>query len=147
MDYNPPGSPVHGISQAKKLEWVAISFSRGSSRPWDGTCVFCVSCLDRRVLYHHATWDSQRSCIMLRSQQQCMRVPVSPHPHQHLLSSDPDSSHPSGCDAVLICFPDANDVELLFMCLSALCILYLSNVSQILRLVLTLAACPFIITL
>ena len=33
MDCNPPGSSVHGILQARKLEWVAISFSRGSSRP------------------------------------------------------------------------------------------------------------------
>ena len=31
----PPGSSVHGISQARILEWVAISFSRGSSRPRD----------------------------------------------------------------------------------------------------------------
>ena len=36
MDYSPPGSSVHGISQARVLEWVAISFSRGSSfaDPW-----------------------------------------------------------------------------------------------------------------
>ena len=33
MDCSPPGSVVHGISQARILEWVAISFSRGSSRP------------------------------------------------------------------------------------------------------------------
>ena len=32
MDCSPPGSSVHRISQAKILEWVAISFSRGSSR-------------------------------------------------------------------------------------------------------------------
>ena len=31
MDYSPPGSSVHGIPQARILEWVAISFSRGSS--------------------------------------------------------------------------------------------------------------------
>ena len=31
MDYNPPGSSEHGIFQARILEWVAISFSRGSS--------------------------------------------------------------------------------------------------------------------
>ena len=30
---NPPGSSVHGILQAKILEWVAISFSKGSSQP------------------------------------------------------------------------------------------------------------------
>ena len=33
MDYNLPGSSVHGISQARTLEWVAISLSRGSSQP------------------------------------------------------------------------------------------------------------------
>ena len=31
MDYSLPGSSVHGISQARILEWVAISFSKGSS--------------------------------------------------------------------------------------------------------------------
>ena len=35
MDCSPPGSSVHGISQARVLEWVAISFSRGSSLPRD----------------------------------------------------------------------------------------------------------------
>ena len=33
MDYSPPGSSVHGILQARLLEWVAIPFSRGSSYP------------------------------------------------------------------------------------------------------------------
>ena len=33
VDCSPPGSPVHGILQARILEWVAISFSRGSSNP------------------------------------------------------------------------------------------------------------------
>ena len=37
MDCSPPGSSVHAISQARILEWVAISFSRGSSRPRDLT--------------------------------------------------------------------------------------------------------------
>ena len=40
---SPPGSSVHGIFQARILEWVAISFSRGSSRPRDWTHVSCVS--------------------------------------------------------------------------------------------------------
>ena len=35
MDCSPPGSSVHGVSQARVLEWVAISFSRGSSQPRD----------------------------------------------------------------------------------------------------------------
>ena len=37
MDCSPPGSSVYGILQARVLEWVAISFSRGSSRPRDQT--------------------------------------------------------------------------------------------------------------
>ena len=39
LDYNPPGSSVHGISQARILEWVAISFSRGYSWPRNGTLI------------------------------------------------------------------------------------------------------------
>ena len=39
MDYTPPGSSVHGISQARILEWVAIPFFRGYSWPRDQTCV------------------------------------------------------------------------------------------------------------
>ena len=35
MDCSLPGSSVHGILQARTLEWVAFSFSRGSSRPKD----------------------------------------------------------------------------------------------------------------
>ena len=37
VDCSPPGSSVHGILQARILEWVAISFSRGSSQPRDRT--------------------------------------------------------------------------------------------------------------
>ena len=37
IDCSPPGSSVHGISQARILEWAAISFSRGASRPRDQT--------------------------------------------------------------------------------------------------------------
>ena len=40
----PPGSSVHGIFQARRLEWVAVSSSRGSSQPRDWTRVSCVSC-------------------------------------------------------------------------------------------------------
>ena len=39
MEYSPPGSSVHGILQARILEWVAISFSKGSSQPRDWTWV------------------------------------------------------------------------------------------------------------
>ena len=43
MDCNPLGSSIHGIFQARVLEWVAISFSRGSSQPRDGTQVSCIA--------------------------------------------------------------------------------------------------------
>ena len=52
-----PGSSVHGISQARILEWVAISFSRRSSPPRDWTRV---SCLGRWILYHWAIWKALR---------------------------------------------------------------------------------------
>ena len=44
MDCSPPGSSVHGILQARILEWVAMSSSRGSSQPRDRTHLFCSSC-------------------------------------------------------------------------------------------------------
>ena len=58
MDCSPPGSSFHGISQARILEWVAISSSRGSSRPRDQTWVSCDSRNSRRILYHWATWEA-----------------------------------------------------------------------------------------
>ena len=42
MDCSPTGYSVHGIFQARVLEWGAISFSRGSSRPRDRTPVSCI---------------------------------------------------------------------------------------------------------
>ena len=58
--YNPmscslPGSSVHGILQARRLEWIAISFSRGSSQPRDWTRV---SRIGRQLLYPWPTWES-----------------------------------------------------------------------------------------
>ena len=42
-DCSPPGSSVHGILQARILEWVAIPFSRGSSSSRDWTQVSCIA--------------------------------------------------------------------------------------------------------
>ena len=49
MDCSPPGSSVHGILQARILEWVAILFSRNSSQHRGRTHVFCTG---RWILYH-----------------------------------------------------------------------------------------------
>ena len=48
-------APVCGIFQARKLEWVAISYSRGSSQPRNRTRI---SCIGRQILYHYATWEA-----------------------------------------------------------------------------------------
>ena len=58
IDCSPPGSSVHGISQARILEWVTISSSRGSSWPRDRTCFSHVSCISRQILYHCTTWEA-----------------------------------------------------------------------------------------
>ena len=55
MDCSPPGSSVHGILQSRILEWVAISFSRDSSRSRDGPLI---SCIGRRILYHFIIWEA-----------------------------------------------------------------------------------------
>ena len=55
MDCSPPGSSVHGVSQAKMLESFAVSFSRGSSQPrgriW-------LSWIGRQICYRWATWEA-----------------------------------------------------------------------------------------
>ena len=51
IDRSPPGSSAHGILQARVLEWVAISFSRGSSLHFQ-TRFSYVSCIGRQILYH-----------------------------------------------------------------------------------------------
>ena len=61
MDCSQPGLSVHGISQARVLEWIAIPFSRGSSWLRDRTLrrrPFCVFCIGRQVLYRWATWEA-----------------------------------------------------------------------------------------
>ena len=50
-----PAARVHGIFQARILEWIAISFSRGSSGPRDQTCIFCIG---RCILYYLATREA-----------------------------------------------------------------------------------------
>ena len=60
IDCSLPSSSVHAISQARILEWVAISFSRGSSRPSDQTRV---SYIGRWILHHWATRTSHLKVI------------------------------------------------------------------------------------
>ena len=61
VDCSQPGSSVHGTLQARILEWVAISFSRGSSQSRDWTCISCVC---RWILYHWVTWKAQTRLLI-----------------------------------------------------------------------------------
>ena len=51
----PPGSSVHGILQARILDFVDVTSSRGSSQPRDQTCISYVSYIGSQVLYHYTT--------------------------------------------------------------------------------------------
>ena len=64
VDCSPPGSSVHGILQARILEWVAILSSRGSSQSRDQTCVSCVFCIGRWIPYHWTTRDAIHTYIL-----------------------------------------------------------------------------------
>ena len=59
MKYSPPGSSLHGISQAKILEWIAISISRVSSPPRNWTWVFCIA---GRLFTNWVTWEEGLWC-------------------------------------------------------------------------------------
>ena len=58
MDWSSPGSSVHGILQARILEWVTIPLSRGSSQPRDWTRV---SCIEGRFF---TVWATREDCLM-----------------------------------------------------------------------------------
>ena len=62
----PPGSSVHRIFQARILEWVAFSSSRGSSHPRDRTCIPCVSCIAGRFFTCWAIREALNiSCLLV----------------------------------------------------------------------------------
>ena len=86
LDFSLPGSSVHGIFQATVLEWFAISFSRGSSRPRDWTQV------SRIVDRHFTTWATREASlyphpnpVQFPFYHQSMFVPLifSPFPSEH----------------------------------------------------------------
>ena len=64
MDCSPPGFSIHGIFQARILEWVVIFFSRGSFRPRDLTHVSYISWTGRRILHGLEVHEVKR-CLLL----------------------------------------------------------------------------------
>ena len=73
VDCSLPGSSVHGISQARMLEPVAISYSRGSSWSRDGTQA---SCIGRWILYHWGSreTDGDLCCRTISPEVVCTRM-------------------------------------------------------------------------
>ena len=86
MDCSPSGSSVRGILQARILEWVAISYSRGSSWCRDWTYVSWVPCIGRQILYHCATWEALVNVSWGGKEQNlwCEVAKVLPWPSHHL---------------------------------------------------------------
>ena len=67
MVCSPPGSSVHGVSQARILEWVSIFYSRGSSRPRDQTHASFISCIGMRILDHCTAWEAHQQISVARN--------------------------------------------------------------------------------
>ena len=57
MDYSPPGSSVHGLLQARILEWNAITSSKVTSWPRDQIHISYVSCISRLVVWSNGCWQ------------------------------------------------------------------------------------------
>ena len=79
----PPGSSVHGILQARMLEWAAIPFSRGSSRPTEGSNLHLLHC--RQIHYHlshqnvaRATKIKSNLKLSCQINELCLFYPIEP---------------------------------------------------------------------
>ena len=71
MDCSPPGSSVHRIFQARVLEWVVISSSRGSSLTRDRTHISCVSFLAGGLFTAEPTLNAKKWSVNAQSLQLC----------------------------------------------------------------------------
>ena len=76
-DYSPPGSSVHGILQARKLEWIVMPSSRGSSRPRSQTPISNVSCIGGLILYHVVRGSRNQITLQIFKQQLWVWYPSS----------------------------------------------------------------------
>ena len=114
MDCNPPGSSVHGIFQARILEWAAISFSKGSSWGRDWTCMsyspalagafFTTSALFRPEWCKKSfdTWvaNARRLCVSnlwKNSHTQCTSLNLLPFPLLQFITAGPFQQNTPTC--------------------------------------------------
>ena len=111
LDCSPQGFSVHGISQARILEWTDISSSKGSSWPRDRTRVSCIS---RQILFHWLTaaaaaGKSLQSCPTLRPHRQ-------PTTSFHHPWDSPGKNTGVGCHFLLQCMKVKSESELAQSC-------------------------------
>ena len=103
MDCSPPGSSGHGISQARILVWVDISFSRGSFRARDHPWISYLSCVGRRVLYYWCHLGRPSNRVGVANQ-----LPQPPQGSENALQDKirfPNTSHITMC----VCPKSLND--------------------------------------
>ena len=113
MDCSLPGSSVHGIFQAIVLEWIAISFSSGSSQPRDRTRVSCI--VDRRF----TIWATKK-CILTGSHHYriiqniftALKI-LCDLPVHHLSPSEPLTTNDLFIVSVVLLFPECHIIGII----------------------------------
>ena len=108
MDYSPPGSSLHGIFQARILEWMVIPSSRGSSPPRDWTHVSYFSCIGRRVHYHYHHQINPRAGLCF-SNSSVHRTRSGKCSRRHLSTSSPTVRTMSPCFSQALSWPHGQD--------------------------------------
>ena len=99
MDCSLPASSVHGIFQARLLEWVAISFSRGSSWPRDWTSISCIA----------GRCFTEAFCQSVQFSHSVVSYSLQPHEPQHARPPCPSPTarvHPNPCPLCWWCHPN-----------------------------------------
>ena len=82
VDWSLPASSVHGVLQARILEWVAMPSFRGSSQPRDWTQASCISCTAGKFFTNWATWEAPY--LFLVNSKQSMKWGYSCPPSNYL---------------------------------------------------------------
>ena len=101
LDYSPPGSSVRRILRARILQWLAISFSTGSSRPKNQTRVSWVSCTAGGFFTH---WTIHSIVVHIKNRDSHRNWSFSPGRHTYLLTTGTHMAPVRGCRFGLSCY-------------------------------------------
>ena len=112
MECSLPDSSVHGILQARLLEWVAISFSKGSSRPRNRTQVSQIS---GRFFIN---WAAKCAAAAAKSHQSCPTLcePINDSPPGSRPGDSPGKNTGVGCHFLLQCMKVESESEVAQTC-------------------------------